>query len=54
MIQIFEDTVVPPLAPIVSYDEPLENKIFRNITLEKIDRDIVHTKDPRGAYKNPE
>lgn len=54
MIDIFEDTVVPLLAPILSHDEVLEKKIFRNVTLEKIDRDIVDLKDKRGAIKNPE
>lgn len=52
MIKIFEDTVVPALSPIVSYDEPLENKIFRNVTLEKIDRDVV-TYNNNVAVKNP-
>lgn len=54
MVKMFEDEVVPKLAPILNYEIDDQNKVFRNVTLEKIDRDIVDMGDGRGSTKNPE
>lgn len=54
MIHYFEEDVIPKLAPILNLIDGEGSKIFRNVTLEKIDRDIVDTYDARGPVKNPE
>lgn len=54
MVILFEETVVPLLAPLLVFDDTKDKKVFKNVTLEKIDRDIVDLKDPAGATKNPE
>lgn len=54
MVKMFEDLVVPKLAPILNFDDSRGNKVFKNVSLEKIDRDIVDVGDARGSVKNPE
>lgn len=54
MVKIFEDEVVPKLAPILNLDDGSGNRIFRDVTLEKIERDVIDFMDARGDTKNPE
>lgn len=54
MIEAFNDIVVPAFTPLIAFDPDWETKVFRDVTIEKIERDIVDLNDPRGAFKNPE
>lgn len=51
---IFEHEFMDHMGWLVTDISDMENKIFRNATLEKIDRSIINYLDPRGAYKDPE
>lgn len=54
MIKITKDVLSEHLGAIVSYVDDIASKVFRDVTVEKIDRDVIDPKDPRGAVKNPE
>lgn len=55
MKTIFQEEFIKWFGGLLSAGELEDNKVFRNVTMEKIDRDIVHTDRNTGvATLNPE
>lgn len=59
MLNIYEDVCSEKLGSIINYAEDNQNKIFRDVTVEKIQRDVVDLGETKDGYafpaeKNPE
>lgn len=52
MIEAFNDIVVPAFTPLIAYDPDWETKVFRDVTIEKIDRDVSYYDPFKKVWTN--